>query len=183
MAPEMYREIPMTDGRIFILWGIVMYKILNHNRLPFLNLENSLSPTAIRKTHLPEGCPGKRFRDRQMPGALGRIIAKPVPVPGRTLPGVRRNSGKLWKICRPAEDSSPLLSRKQWKVHKNNQWRLCCRKWSRRRRMLLRKQRERISSKERRRRKESRCESLGDRRGSGGHCHLHYSRDLCEAAF
>ncbi len=42
MAPEMYRG-EQYDSRVDIYaLGLVLYKLMNHNRLPFLNLEKQL---------------------------------------------------------------------------------------------------------------------------------------------
>lgn len=77
MAPEMYRG-EKYDSRVDIYaLGLVLYKLMNHNRLPFLNLEKQLITYRDKENALTRRMSGETPSDPVDAGAeFGRIILK-----------------------------------------------------------------------------------------------------------
>lgn len=77
MAPEMYRGDSYDRRADIYSLGIVMYKILNHNRLPFLNLEKQFITYRDKENALTRRMSGETLPKPADAGeALGRIICK-----------------------------------------------------------------------------------------------------------
>lgn len=77
MAPEMYRGDSYDRRADIYSLGIVMYKILNHNRLPFLNLEKQFITYRDKENALTRRMSGEALpRPADAGEALGRIICK-----------------------------------------------------------------------------------------------------------
>lgn len=65
MAPEMYKG-EAYDSRVDIYsLGIVLYKLRNHNRLPFISLEKQLITYRDKENALNNVWPGRNSLDRQ----------------------------------------------------------------------------------------------------------------------
>ena len=77
MAPEMDRGDSYDRRADIYSLGIVMYKILNHNRLPFLNLEKQFITYRDKENALTRRMSGEALpRPADAGEALGRIICK-----------------------------------------------------------------------------------------------------------
>ena len=77
MAPEMYRGDSYDRRADIYSLGIVMYKILNHNRLPFLNLEKQFITYRDKENALTRRMSGEALpRPADAGEALGHIICK-----------------------------------------------------------------------------------------------------------
>ena len=184
MAPEMYRGDSYDRRADIYSLGIVMYKILNHNRLPFLNLEKQFITYRDKENALTRRMSGEALpRPADAGEALGRIICKAcacAPEERYQSPQEFREALEDLQAGRrqqPAPEPETVESPQKQSVAALLQ--------------EVEQEAENASAEAERKNfiqrktqaEESRCESLGDRRGSGGYCHLHYSRDLCEAAF
>lgn len=77
MAPEMYRG-EKYDNRVDIYaLGLVLYKLMNHNRLPFLNLEKQLITYRDKENALTRRMSGEKPPAPADAGdALGEVILK-----------------------------------------------------------------------------------------------------------
>ena len=77
MAPEMYRG-EKYDNRVDIYaLGLVLYKLMNHNRLPFLNLEKQLITYRDKENALTRRMSGEKLPEPADAGdALGEVILK-----------------------------------------------------------------------------------------------------------
>lgn len=77
MAPEMYRG-EKYDNRVDIYaLGLVLYKLMNHNRLPFLNLEKQLITYLDKENALTRRMSGEKPPAPADAGdALGEVILK-----------------------------------------------------------------------------------------------------------
>lgn len=65
MAPEMYKG-EAYDSRVDIYsLGIVLYKLRNHNRLPFISLEKQLITYRDKENALNKRMDGEKLLDRQ----------------------------------------------------------------------------------------------------------------------
>lgn len=77
MAPEMYRGGKYDRRADIYSLGIVMYKILNHNRLPFLNLEKQFITYRDKENALTRRMSGEALQNpADASEALGRIISR-----------------------------------------------------------------------------------------------------------
>ena len=77
MAPEMYRG-EKYDNRVDIYaLGLVLYKLMNHNRLPFLNLEKQLITYRDKENALTRRMSGEKLPYPTDAGeAFGKVILK-----------------------------------------------------------------------------------------------------------
>ena len=77
MAPEMYRG-EKYDNRVDIYaLGLVLYKLMNHNRLPFLNLEKQLITYRDKENALTRRMSGEKPPEPADAGdAFGEVILK-----------------------------------------------------------------------------------------------------------
>ena len=77
MAPEMYKG-EKYDSRVDIYsLGIVLYKLMNHNRLPFMNLEKQFITYRDKENALNKGMSGEQMAPPAEAGKLfGQIILK-----------------------------------------------------------------------------------------------------------
>ena len=77
MAPEMYRG-EKYDNRVDIYaLGLVLYKLMNHNRLPFLNLEKQLITYRDKENALTRRMSGEKLPYPTDVGeAFGKVILK-----------------------------------------------------------------------------------------------------------
>lgn len=77
MAPEMYRG-EQYDSRVDIYaLGLVLYKLMNHNRLPFLNLEKQLITYRDKENALTRRMSGEKPPEPVDAGKnFGRVILK-----------------------------------------------------------------------------------------------------------
>ena len=73
MAPEMYKGEKYDSGVDIYSLGIVLYKLMNHNRLPFMNLEKQFITYRDKENALTRRMSGEQM---EPPAEAGRLFAQ-----------------------------------------------------------------------------------------------------------
>ena len=73
MAPEMYKGEKYDSGVDIYSLGIVLYKLMNHNRLPFMNLEKQFITYRDKENALTRRMSGDQM---EPPAEAGRLFAQ-----------------------------------------------------------------------------------------------------------
>ena len=73
MAPEMYKGEKYGSGVDIYSLGIVLYKLMNHNRLPFMNLEKQFITYRDKENALTRRMSGEQM---EPPAEAGRLFAQ-----------------------------------------------------------------------------------------------------------
>ena len=73
MAPEMYKGEKYDSGVDIYSLGIVLYKLMNHNRLPFMNLEKQFITYRDKENALIRRMSGEQM---EPPAEAGRLFAQ-----------------------------------------------------------------------------------------------------------
>lgn len=73
MAPEMYKGEKYDSGVDIYSLGIVLYKLMNHNRLPFMNLEKQFITYRDKENALTRRMSGEQMKP---PAEAGRLFAQ-----------------------------------------------------------------------------------------------------------
>ena len=73
MAPEMYKGEKYDSGVDIYSLGIVLYKLMNHNRLPFMNLEKQFITYRDKENALTRRMSGEKM---EPPAEAGRLFAQ-----------------------------------------------------------------------------------------------------------
>ena len=73
MAPEMYNGEKYDSGVDIYSLGIVLYKLMNHNRLPFMNLEKQFITYRDKENALTRRMSGEQM---EPPAEAGRLFAQ-----------------------------------------------------------------------------------------------------------
>ncbi len=75
MAPEMYKGEKYDSGVDIYSLGIVLYKLMNHNRLPFMNLEKQFITYRDKENALTRRMSGEQM---EPPAEAGRLFAQTI---------------------------------------------------------------------------------------------------------
>lgn len=133
MAPEMYRG-EQYDSRVDIYaLGLVLYKLMNHNRLPFLNLEKQLITYRDKENALTRRMSGETPPPPVDAGeAFGSVILKACAYDAKERYQTPDKFGKHWKksgMEQQTENREFMRNRNQWR---KDLFRSPCRSFSRR---------------------------------------------------
>lgn len=99
MAPEMYKG-EAYDSRVDIYsLGIVLYKLRNHNRLPFISLEKQLITYRDKENALNKRMAGEKLpRPAEAGDAFAEVILKACAFDqGKNVMPMQRNFVKHWR--------------------------------------------------------------------------------------